>query len=677
MIDTGKHGQRTPAAAPTGSPETIPTRGYRVTAVTLLVITAAAGMAVALIAGGGAAELSVNDPGTFARWIVPSLKLVLNLAAALMIGPLVLALWSLKEQSAPFEKAIAISAVGAAAFTLAALASFIATFVTTFRVGLDDPLFANWAKTEAGLAWIVTIAVGAIITMVLLVVRGYTTTLLTAVATFVALIPMATQGHSGSLAGHGIAVNAIFLHMAAAAAWIGGLVALALIPSVRAKTIDRYSTIAIVAFAVVATSGLARAMVAIPSLKDLDTSYAALTIAKAGLLIAIGCLGAWYRKKLIPGIRSTSSATSRKAFFNLLLAEFVLMGSASGVAVALSRTPPPQGETGYASTPAQYLTGQQLPPELDAHQWLVATKPDILWITVAGFGIFFYLAGVWRLHKRGDSWPWYRTLLWVLGMLTLVWVTSGPLNAYQEYLFSIHMLGHMMLSMAIPLLLVMGTPVTLASRAIRKRKDGTRGGREWILWAVHSPYSRVITHPIVAAAIFIGSLWLFYFSDMVRWAVKSHIGHEWMVIHFLISGYLFVLTLLDGDPLPKRLPHAARLLTLIGVMAMHAFFGVAIMMQESLIVAEWYGSMGRTWGATPIVDQQAGGGIAWSVGEIPTLILSIIVAVQWSRSDTKIQRRADRHADRTGDAELAAYNQQLAELAERDARAAERGAGPR
>ena len=106
-------------------------------------------------------------------------------------------------------------------------------------------------------------------------------------------------------------------------------------------------------------------------------------------------------------------------------------------------------------------------------------------------------------------------------------------------------------------------------------------------------------------------------------------------------------------------------------MAIHAFFGIAIMMQSGLMVAEWFGAMGRTWGATPLEDQYIGGGVAWSIGELPTLILAITVAIQWSRSDERAQKRGDRHADRTGDAELEAYNARLAALAERDARGAD------
>jgi len=95
---------------------------------------------------------------------------------------------------------------------------------------------------------------------------------------------------------------------------------------------------------------------------------------------------------------------------------------------------------------------------------------------------------------------------------------------------------------------------------------------------------------------------------------------------------------------------------------------VAIMMQTGLFAAEWFGAMGRTWGATPLEDQYVGGGVAWGIGEIPSLILGITVAIQWSRSDERLQRSNDRQADRTGDAELEEYNARLAAIAARDAR---------
>jgi putative copper resistance protein D len=216
----------------------------------------------------------------------------------------------------------------------------------------------------------------------------------------------------------------------------------------------------------------------------------------------------------------------------------------------------------------------------------------------------------------------------------------------------------------VPVLLVPGAPVTLAARAIHPRKDGSRGGREWILLAVHSRFASIIANPIVAAVLFAGSLWVFYFSPLFRWTMLDHIGHEWMVVHFLITGYLFVQSLIGIDPVPYRLPYPFRLVLLLGTMAFHAFFGLAIMSGTGLLLADWYGAMG--WGTDALADQQVGGGIAWSIGEIPTVALAITVAVQWSRSDAKESKRRDRHADRTGDAELEEYNARLAALADHD-----------
>jgi putative copper resistance protein D len=177
---------------------------------------------------------------------------------------------------------------------------------------------------------------------------------------------------------------------------------------------------------------------------------------------------------------------------------------------------------------------------------------------------------------------------------------------------------------------------------------------------VHSPVGRLLAHPLVAAVLFAGSLVVFYYSPLFRWATTDHIGHEWMTAHFLITGYLFVQSLVGVDPVPYRLPYPLRLMVLLVTMAFHAFFGLALLQGSGLLLADWYGAMG--WGTSALADQQAGGGIAWSVGEIPTLVLAMVVAVRWAGSDERESRRLDRNAERTDDAELAAYNDMLARL---------------
>jgi putative copper resistance protein D len=653
-------------------------RSLRAVGPAILVASALAALVWGLAFGGGAAPLVIGDAGPIVRWGLPTVTLAVNLSAAGMVGALVTALFALRAGERDFDAALDVASISAAIFTVAAAATGFLTFLDAFNPELSAaPEFGAQlgrylVETEGGRTWLITTIAGAALTVLAFAVRGWTATLFVALLAVASLVPMGTQGHSGEEANHSAAVMALVLHIIAAAVWLGGLLLLVvirpLVGSERISTaLSRYSSIALAAFVVVAIAGTVRAAIGVGEWSALASPYGVLVLVKVAALVAIGVLAAWYRRRLIG--RMGQDAPARR-FWSLIALELAFMGIASGAAVALSRTPPPTNSgLPEVRTPAEILTGAPLPPELTTARWFTAWDVDLLWAFAAGFGIFFYLAGVWRLHRRGDSWPVHRTILWLVGLVLLFWVTSGPVNAYQDYLFSVHMTGHMLLSMAIPLALVAGAPVTLAARAVRKREDGTRGGREWILWAVHSPVSRVLTNPFVAAALFIGSLWAFYYTDLFRWTLYDHLGHEWMVAHFVITGYLFALSLIGVDPVPYRLPYPGRLLLLIGIMAMHAFFGIVIMMQTGLMVSEWYGAMGRTWGATPLQDQYVGGGVAWSIGEIPTLILAITVAIQWSRSDDRQQRRADRAADRSGDAELEAYNTRLAELAERDARA--------
>ncbi len=166
----------------------------------------------------------------------------------------------------------------------------------------------------------------------------------------------------------------------------------------------------------------------------------------------------------------------------------------------------------------------------------------------------------------------------------------------------------------------------------------------------------------MAAVLFAGSLLVFYYSPLFSWATTDHIGHQWMIVHFLFVGYLFTQNLIGVDPMPVRLAYPMRLLLLLATMAFHAFFGLSLMTGTGLLLADWFGAMGRPWGESALADQQAGGGIAWSFGEIPTVILAIVTAIMWSKSDKRDSVRYDRKADRDGDAELEAYNRNLEAL---------------
>ncbi len=643
----------------------------------LLLAVGLAATVVALTAGGGAAPPLALDPGPIVRYGLPLVKLLTDLATAVTLGTLLLAVFALSAREKEFDRALDLAAAGAGVWTISAAASGFFAFASVYNAApsLDatygDALGSFLTQTDLGRAWLITALAAAALTAVCFAVRNVTALGFATVGAVLAVIPLSQEGHAGDTASHDVAVTAMLLHLVFAAFWVGGLIAIVVLrPTLTverlAAILPRYSAIALICFIVVAISGFVSATVRIAELPQLLTPYGILVLVKSVALLGLGALGAVQRRAFVTRL---AAGARLRVFWFFVLAEVAVMGVASGAAAALARTAPPADDVPISQlpdpTPAEILTDRPLPPELTPERFFSTWSLDLLWALVVAFGIVLYLAGVRRLRRRGDAWPVHRTVLWVLGMLLLLWTTNGVLNAYQDTLFSMHMLAHMLLTMAIPIPLVLSAPITLILRAVPKRSDGSRGVREWALLLVHSKVAGILVNPIVAAVLFAGSLWAFYYTPLFRWATVDHLGHTWMVIHFLITGYLFVSVLVGVDPLGNRPPYPLRLILLLATMAFHAFFGLTIMSSQGLFLADWFGAMGREWGLPPPEDQVWGGGIAWSVGEIPTVALAILVAVRWSREDSREAKRRDRAADRDGDAELEAYNAMLAQRSTR------------
>jgi putative copper resistance protein D len=619
---------------------------------------------VGLAIGGGAAALQFSDPGPVIRYGVPLAKALMNIAMAISIGSLVFAGFAANDKSAVLRKLLNLASAGAAVWAIAASVHFVLSFVSVSGAQLSleqtfsQGLWVYATEIELGISLALNLLAAFAISILALSVSSLTATALTAALGLGSLIPLALIGHAAGTANHSLAVNSLGMHLVGIVTWVGGLIALFAIKQDvlgEAKPmVARYSSLALASFVIVGVSGLGSSYVRIPDAAGLLSPYGQMLFIKVVLLVILGAFGAVYRTRIL------SKISEKGSFFKLALLEIFIMGAAIGMGTALARTAPPinQGEF-IVPTPAQLLTGEPLPPELTMETFFTQWKLDILWALIALWAIGAYLVAVRRLKARGDSWPIARTISWVSGMLLLIFVTSGSLNVYQEYLFSVHMVAHMFLTMAIPVLLVPGAPVTLLTRAVLKRADSSRGVREWVLWAVHTKYAEFVSHPLVAAANFAASLVVFYFTPLFEWATREHIGHQWMIVHFLITGYLFVQSLIGIDPGPSRLSYPFRIVTLIGVMAFHAFFGLALMGGTGLLLPDWFGAMGRTWGLPPLEDQQSGGAIAWGIGEIPTIILTIIVSVQWFRSDNRDSKRLDRASDRSNNQDIDDYNTML------------------
>ncbi|WP_189336256.1 cytochrome c oxidase assembly protein [Actinoplanes ianthinogenes] len=274
------------------------------------------------------------------------------------------------------------------------------------------------------------------------------------------------------------------------------------------------------------------------------------------------------------------------------------------------------------------------------------------WFSLIAVGLLvaaaLYLYGVHRLRQRGDHWPGGRTAAFVAGGLgSIAAVSVTGIEAYDTTLISVHMVQHMVLSMIGPIFLALGAPTTLALRVLHGRP------RKTLLAVVHSRYVRVLTFPLVAFGLFIANPFVLYFTGLYRQTLEHAWLHEFVHIHFMVTGCLFFWPLLGLDPLPNRWPYPGRALLMVLSVPFHTVLGLTIMQQQELLGGDWYPNLHLAW-MNPHSDQVTAGGILWAGGEIVSVTMLGILVVQWVRQSEREARRIDRALDRAELEEAAA-----------------------
>ncbi|GEM00460.1 cytochrome c oxidase assembly protein [Cellulomonas terrae] len=299
------------------------------------------------------------------------------------------------------------------------------------------------------------------------------------------------------------------------------------------------------------------------------------------------------------------------------------------------------------------------PPSLVSY--LAPTLQPIPLLPAVGIVLaLLYVSGVVRLARAGRRWSYGPTASFLAGCALLVVVTGAGIEGYGYEMFSVFMFQQLTLMMAIPPLLVLGRPGTLLLRAV----PHGRVGRVVLLSArraLRSMPARVALHPGFTIPLFLLSFYGLYLSDFAAWALASWGGHIALEVTFLVAGVLFTAPVLSTDPLPLAQGHAGRAADMIVEMPLHAFFGVIVMMATRPLIGA-FTHPPASWGVDLVADQGVAGGLAWSYGELPSLIVLLIIFARWQRDDAHRAQSADRDIDLHGNAELDAYNAYLESL---------------
>lgn len=640
----------------------------------LLVVLAISTTISGLYIAGGSYEpapIGITDPGPIVVWGSVLLRVVTDIAAVVTIGFLLAAAFldpSGKDGvlSPAGRKDILRAAASAIIWMLLALLQTVFLLANVLSISLsealDPDILSTYATEVPATRALIAIAVMALIISLGAIVTSTTgiSAVWLAFSVLAASLP-ALAGHGSGFGDHALALTANVAHVAGAVLWIGGIFVLILhalrkdIPIQR--SVERFSPMALIAIILVAFSGLANAYTRLNSPAELfTTGYGQVIVMKMTLILGLGVIGYLLRKRVIPQLDHMSRSM---VFARTALTELIIMVMAMSLGVALAASPYPRTEFELGSL-GESLLGYPYPEPPNLERVALSFQFEPLFLIGSLIAASLYAIGYARLRQRGDKWPIMRLVSWMAGIAVVIWCTNSGISLYSQVSVGLHMTQHMTLTMLGPIFLVMGAPATLALRALRPSRTGERGPREWLVWFLHSPISRVLTNPVYVFIVYVIGLYGLYLTPAFGWLMGSHVGHVIMQLHFVSAGYLFYWVLIGIDPRPKPLPYWGRIVLLLLALSVHAFFAIIMMMGTTPMAVEWYGIVRPEWVTDPLQDTLYGGQVAWGLGEIPALIVLIAIMVQWARSDEREAVRKDRQADRDGDAELNAYNDRLA-----------------
>ncbi len=483
-------------------------------------------------------------------------------------------------------------------------------------------------------------------------------------ALFALILPV-FQSHSAANGSHQLAIGSLAVHVIALSLWVGGILSLLLISSSAQQiALPRFSAMALWAAIAVVVSGATNAWVRLNFQSAWSSSYARIVILKIILTALLILLGYRNRQEL-----QKAGATGWRLISRLLAVEAVIMAGVVFLGSWLSQLAPPEQE-GVEFSPATSIVGFATPAAPTLSRILLAYQPDALILGILIFFVALYVKAVVVLSRRGDKWPVGRTISFACGVAAVDFATSGGLGVYAMFSFQYHMIAHMVLSMIAPIFFVLSAPITLALRTLPQGRTSEEGGvRSILISFLHSRYSMILTNPLTALALFDGSLFALYFTDLFGNLMQSHAGHLFMNIHFLLVGFLFFHIIIGIDPNPKKIPHIVRIVMLFAAMSIHAFFSIALISATTLIDNGYYASLRTPWLTDLLADQNLAGSVGWAMGEIPIILALVATFIQWMRADKRETKRIDRNEARLAAMgepdELAQYNNYLAQLQRR------------
>ena len=246
----------------------------------------------------------------------------------------------------------------------------------------------------------------------------------------------------------------------------------------------------------------------------------------------------------------------------------------------------------------------------------------ILWV-----GAYLYAVGPLRRRMAPTAPPidLMQAVSFIGGTVLLFLSLNGPLHDLSDYfLFSAHMVQHLIITLICPPLWLMGIPAWLV-RPILKNN------------AVLAT-ARALTNPLIAFAlyniIFIG----WHFPALYNWALEHHAAHVFQHVMFISAATIMWYPVVTPVPELARMQHPMRMLYLFAFSIPMSIVSALIALAPEAMYP-WYVAAPRLWNLSALDDQQTGGLIMWVPGMIVFWLAITVVFFRWSSREDRDEAR--------------------------------------
>jgi cytochrome c oxidase assembly factor CtaG len=216
------------------------------------------------------------------------------------------------------------------------------------------------------------------------------------------------------------------------------------------------------------------------------------------------------------------------------------------------------------------------------------------------------------------------TVLFVSGVIVMFLALVSPLDTLgDDYLFSAHMLQHILLDLVAPPLFVLGLPVSLCQRMLR--------------WPPAAWAERILGNPAVAWTLGIGTLWIWHLPSLYDATLANETVHAFEHLTFLMTGTILFWPVFT--PLSER-----RMAPLVGVIYLslaavaNSLLGIIFTIATTSFYSGYahpkdeLGALSlirNTWGLDQVADQQLGGVFMWAIGSVIFLGAIMLIVARW------------------------------------------------